>query len=101
MGKHEKKREVPLRNITETRRFMSRITNEVYNGILDQKLGGRLSYMCNILLKAQETELIEKRLARLEATAQMKEILNVTPEPKKLTRGSVMSTKWDSRLKKS
>lgn len=84
MGKHTKKREVPLRNIVETRRFLARITNEVYTGKLDPKIGGRLSYMCNILLKGQELELIERRLDKLEQAATLRDALDVTPIQKQL-----------------
>jgi hypothetical protein len=87
MGKHIKKREVRLRNITETRRFLARITSEVYTGALDPKLGGRLSYMSNVLLKSQELELIERRLDRLEEAAELKAALDVTPVQKKLSKG--------------
>ena len=87
MGKHTKKRTVNLRNITETRRFLARITSEVYTGALDPKLGGRLSYMSNILLKSQELELIERRLDRLEQAAELKSALDVTPRKPQLKEG--------------
>ena len=87
MGKHEKKREIPLRNILETRRFLARITNEVYAGSLDEKKGGRLAYMGNILLKSQELEIVERRLDRLEQAAELKSALDVTPRKQQLKEG--------------
>jgi hypothetical protein len=87
MGEHKKKREIPLRNLVETRRFLARITNEVYAGTLDEKKGGRLAYMGNILLKSQELEIIERRLDSLEQAAELKAALDVTPVQKKLLKG--------------
>ena len=84
MGKHTKKRNIPLRNLIETRRFLARITNEVYGGSLDEKTGGRLAYMANVLLKSQELEIVEKRLDRLEKAAQCRDALDVTPSQKQL-----------------
>ena len=79
------KRDVDLQTIMHTRRFLARIINETYKGDLDPKLAGRLSYTCNVLLKSQELELIERRLDRLEAAAELKAAVDVTPP--KLTGG--------------
>ena len=88
MGKHKKKREVPLRNISETRRFLARIANEVYAGDIDEKLGGRLAFISNVLLRSQELECIEKRLLRLEDAADRREAIDVTPTTQQLTGGT-------------
>jgi hypothetical protein len=78
MGRHK----IALENIVHTRRYLSGLINRVEEGRIDSKEAGKLTYICNTLLKAQELEVIEKRLLRLEEAAELKGALNVTPKPK-------------------
>ena len=56
MGRHK----IALENIVHTRRYLSSLINRVENGDIDSKEAGKLTYICNTLLKAQELECIGK-----------------------------------------
>ena len=75
MGRHK----IALENIVHTRRYLSGLINRVEEGLIDSKEAGRLTYVCNVLIRAQELESIEKRLMRLEDAAERREAINVTP----------------------
>jgi hypothetical protein len=81
------KQQIRLRNVIDTRRYLSSLINRVENGDIESKEAGKLTYICNTLLKAQELECIEKRLFRLEEAAEKGEMIDVTPIPKKLEKG--------------
>ena len=81
MGKHK----ITLMNVCDTRRYLSGLINRVEQGDIDAKDAGRLTYIANTLLKAQELESVEKRLLRLEASSQKGRLIDVTP--KQLTKG--------------
>jgi hypothetical protein len=83
MGKHK----ITLINVVDTRRYLSGLINRVENGSIDSKEAGRLTYISNTLLKAQELECIEKRLVRLEETAERREAIDVTPRKPQLKEG--------------
>ena len=83
MGRHK----IALENIVHTRRYLSGLINRVENGDIDSKEAGKLTYICNTLLKAQELECIEKRLFRLEEAAEKGEMIDVTPKPNRLQEG--------------
>ena len=84
MGKHR----IALKDVVDTRRYLSGLINRLETGDIDQKLAGKIGYIGNILLKAIELESIEKRLNRLEQAAQDRRAVDVTPEPQKLTEGN-------------
>ena len=81
------KQQIRLRNVMDTRRYLSSLINRVENGDIDSKEAGKLTYICNTLLKAQELECIEKRLFHLEEAAEKGEMIDVTPIQKKLEKG--------------
>jgi hypothetical protein len=83
MGRHK----IALENIVHTRRYLSGLINRVEEGRIDSKEAGKLTYICNTLLKAQELECIEKRLLRLEDAAESREAIDVTPKPKRIPEG--------------
>ena len=83
MGKHK----ITLVNVVDTRRYLSGLINRVEQGDIDSKKAGKLTYICNTLLKAQELECIEKRLLRLEDAAESREAIDVTPKPKRIPEG--------------
>jgi|APSaa5957512622_1039677.scaffolds.fasta_scaffold65998_2 hypothetical protein len=83
MGKHK----ITLINVVDTRRYLSGLINRVENGSIDSKEAGRLTYISNTLLKAQELECIEKRLVRLEEVAERREAIDVTPRKPQLKEG--------------
>ena len=83
MGKHT----ITLINVVDTRRYLSGLINRVENGSIDSKEAGRLTYISNTLLKAQELECIEKRLVRLEEVAERREAIDVTPRKPQLKEG--------------
>jgi hypothetical protein len=83
MGRHK----IALENIVHTRRYLSGLINRVEEGRIDSKEAGKLTYICNTLLRAQELETIERRLDRLEEAAELKSALDVTPVQKKLSKG--------------
>lgn len=56
------------RNSMEIRQFLSRILHELYNGLLDERVAGRLAYISNINLAAMKEGDYEKRLKALEDT---------------------------------
>jgi hypothetical protein len=84
MGKHK----ITLQNVVDTRRYLSGLINRVENGSIDSKEAGRLTYIANTLLKAQELVNIEQRLDRLEQSVEQGALLDVTPVPRKLEGGS-------------
>ena len=84
MGKHK----IALKNVLDTRRYLSGLINRMENGDIETKLAGKLTYVANTLLKAQELECIEKRLLRLEDAAERREVINVTPKPFEVTDGN-------------
>ena len=84
MGKHK----ITLQNVVDTRRYLSGLINRVENGSIDSKEAGRLTYIANTLLKAQELVNIEQRLDRLEKGVEQGALVNVTPVPRKLEGGS-------------
>jgi hypothetical protein len=81
------KQQIRLSNVIDTRRYLSSLINRVENGDIASKEAGKLTYICNTLLKAQELECIEKRLFRLEEAAEKGEMINVTPIQNKLEEG--------------
>jgi hypothetical protein len=81
------KQQIRLRNVIDTRRYLSSLINRVENGDIESKEAGKLTYICNTLLKAQELECIEKRLFRLEEAAEKGEMIDVTPKPNRLQEG--------------
>ena len=83
MGRHK----IALQNVVDTRRYLSGLINRVEEGRIDSKEAGKLTYMCNTLLKAQELECVEKRLLTLEAAAERREVIDVTPTKPQLTEG--------------
>ena len=83
MGKHK----ITLQNVVDTRRYLSGLINRVENGSIDSKEAGRLTYIANTLLKAQELVNIEQRLDRLEQGVEQGALLDVTPVPRKLEGG--------------
>jgi hypothetical protein len=83
MGKHK----ITLQNVVDTRRYLSGLINRVENGSIDSKEAGRLTYIANTLLKAQELVNIEQRLDRLEQGVERGALLNVTPKAPQITRG--------------
>ena len=83
MGKHK----IALVNVVDTRRYLSGLINRVEQGDIDSKQAGKLTYICNTLLKAQELECIEKRLVRLEEAADRREAIDVTPRKPQLKEG--------------
>ena len=84
MGKHT----ITLINVVDTRRYLSGLINRVENGSIDSKEAGRLTYIANTLLKAQELVNIEQRLDRLEQGVEQGALVNVTPVPRKLEGGT-------------
>ena len=84
MGKHK----ITLQNVVDTRRYLSGLINRVENGSIDSKEAGRLTYIANTLLKAQELVNIEQRLDRLEQGVEQGALLDVTPVPRKLEGGT-------------
>ena len=83
MGKHK----ITLINVVDTRRYLSGLINRVENGSIDSKEAGRLTYIANTLLKAQELVNIEIRLDRLEQGVERGDLVNVTPKPPQITGG--------------
>jgi hypothetical protein len=83
MGKHK----ITLQNVVDTRRYLSGLINRVEQGDIDAKQAGKLTYICNTLLKAQELECIERRLLHLEDEAISRQAINVTPQPTQITEG--------------
>jgi hypothetical protein len=83
MGKHK----ITLQNVVDTRRYLSGLINRVENGSIDSKEAGRLTYIANTLLKAQELVNIEQRLDRLEQGVEQGALLDVTPKPKRIKEG--------------
>ena len=83
MGKHK----ITLQNVVDTRRYLSGLINRVENGSLESKEAGKLTYIANTLLKAQELVNIEKRLDRLEQGVERGSLVNVTPKPRQLEGG--------------
>ena len=84
MGRHR----IPLQNTTDARRYIGSIINRMEDGTLDPKLGGKLAYAANFLVRALELECIEKRLLRLEDAADRREAIDVTPTTQQLTGGT-------------
>jgi len=83
MGKHK----ITLQNVVDTRRYLSGLINRVENGSIDSKEAGKLTYIANTLLKAQELVNIEIRLDRLEQGVERGDLVNVTPKPPQITGG--------------
>ena len=83
MGKHK----ITLQNVVDTRRYLSGLINRVENGTLESKEAGKLTYIANTLLKAQELVNIERRLDRLEKGVEHGSLINVTPAKPQLTEG--------------
>ena len=83
MGRHK----IALQTVVDTRRYLSGLINRVEEGRIDSKEAGKLTYMCNTLLKAQELECVEKRLLRLEDAAERREAIDVTPTKPQLLGG--------------
>jgi hypothetical protein len=83
MGKHK----ITLQNVVDTRRYLSGLINRVENGGIDSKKAGKLTYIANTLLKAQELVNIETRLDRLEQGVERGDLLNVTPKRPQITGG--------------
>jgi Asp-tRNA(Asn)/Glu-tRNA(Gln) amidotransferase B subunit len=79
MGKHK----ISLQNVVDTRRYLSGLINRVEEGDIDANQAGKLTFICNTLLKAQELECIERRLLELED----RQAINVTPQPTQITEG--------------
>ena len=82
MSKHK----ITLKNVVDTRIYLSGLINRVENGSLESKEAGRLTYIANTLLKAQELVNIERRLDRLEQGVEQG-LVNVTPKPRQLEEG--------------
>ena len=83
MGKHK----ISLQNVVDTRRYLSGLINRVEEGDIDANQAGKLTFICNTLLKAQELECIERRLLHLEDEAISRQAINVTPQPTQITEG--------------
>jgi len=67
MGEGKRPRKRRLATMSDLRRFMSDVTNEVHRDTIDPTKGSRLAYMVNVLLKIVQGTDLEKRVERLEA----------------------------------
>jgi hypothetical protein len=83
MGKHK----ITLINVADTRVYLAGLINRVEQGDIESKKAGKLTYIANTLIKAQELECIEKRLLRLEDAAERRQAIDVTPQPNQLKEG--------------
>jgi hypothetical protein len=63
----------PPQNASDVKNLLADAMAEVRAGKMDPKLGTTLGYLGTSLLKAIETSDIELRLARLEATDELKD----------------------------
>ncbi len=55
-----------LKTQLDVRRYLARIANSVEGGLIEPQTGGRLAYICNILLNAIQGAEVEQRLKALE-----------------------------------
>jgi len=58
---------------SDVKNLLAETMAEIRSGKVDPKLGTTLGYLGTSLLKAIETSDIERRLARLEATSELKD----------------------------
>ena len=63
-----------LRNAFDCRVFLSRITNEMWRGELDPKIGGKCSYTVSIILRSIEVGDLTKRIEELEKRLEEKNV---------------------------
>jgi hypothetical protein len=56
-----------LKTGTDVRRFLAHVINAMAAGELEPQLGTKLAFVANVLLRACETSIIEKRIEALEA----------------------------------
>ena len=71
---------IPLQNTTDARRYIGSIINRMEDGTLDPKLGGKLAYAANFLVRALELESVERRLNQLEQSAARSVLIDVSPK---------------------
>lgn len=55
-----------LKNLEDARRYLSWLIRTVESGTIDPVKGGRLGYLCSILIRALEGSQLEARLDELE-----------------------------------
>ena len=65
MSEKEKPRK-RLKTLSDVRRYLSALVNDVRNGEVDPSLGGRLGYLLNILRAVISESDLEARIAKLE-----------------------------------
>ena len=64
---------IRLKHLSDARRFLARIANEVYNGTLERDKGATLAHIMGQLIKAIHLEQFESRLETLEEVIERQE----------------------------
>ena len=82
-----KRGEIPLKNAVDVRRHLANLVNRLERDEIDPKKASKIGYLSNFLLRAIETEAIERRLDELEKGVDRGVLLNVSPAKLQLPGG--------------